>query len=159
MDEEKKFPMTQEGYNKLSAELDDLIMNKRVEITKRIQEARQFGDLSENSEYSSAKDEQARNESRILQIQNMLQYAEIHDASDVAKNEVSLGKEVTFKETPKGDEETYTIVGSAEADVLDNKISNESPMGAALIGKKTGDKVAIPLPNGSTMNVEILKVK
>lgn len=158
-EEEKNFPMTQDGFDKLKEELDNLILVKRPEITKRIQEARQFGDLSENSEYQSAKDDQAWVEGRVRQLENMIQHSIIVEASDVARNEVGIGKVITFKELPKGDEETYSIVGSAEADVFENKISNESPMGNALIGKKTGDKAEIPLPNGKTMKVEITKVR
>ncbi|MDR2661299.1 MAG: transcription elongation factor GreA [Lactobacillaceae bacterium] len=159
MDEEKVFPMTQEGLDKIKDELDNLITVRRAEIAQRIKEARQFGDLSENSEYQSAKDDQAFIEGRIVKLQNMIQYAQVINSADVAKNEVSLGKKVTFKEIPNGNDESYTIVGSAEADPFENKISNESPMGQALIGHKTGETIEIPLPNGNKLTVEILHVK
>ncbi|CAH1850155.1 transcription elongation factor GreA [Convivina praedatoris] len=158
MSEEKTFPMTAEGRDKLQAELDDLITNQRPEITKRIQIARSYGDLSENSEYQSAKDEQAFVEGRIITLRKMIENAEIINANATAKDEVSLGKEVTFQELPDEDPETYAIVGSVEADPLAGKISNESPMAAALIGKKTGDTVNVPLPNGESIKVKILKV-
>ena len=159
MSEEKTYPMTTEGRDKLQAELDDLIANQRPEITKRIQIARSYGDLSENSEYQSAKDEQAFVEGRIQTIKKMLENVEIIDSNATAEDEVSLGKTVTFKELPNEEPETYTIVGSVEADPLAGKISNESPMATALIGKKVNDTVAVPLPNGININVQILEVK
>jgi transcription elongation factor GreA len=159
MSEEKTYPMTTEGRDKLQAELDDLIANQRPEITKRIQIARSDGDLSENSEYQSAKDEQAFVEGRIQTIKKMLENVEIIDSNATAEDEVSLGKTVTFKELPDEEPETYTIVGSVEADPLAGKISNESPMATALIGKKVNDTVAVPLPNGININVQILEVK
>ena len=159
MSEEKTYPMTTEGRDKLQAELDDLIANQRPEITKRIQIARSYGDLSENSEYQSAKDEQAFVEGRIQTIKKMLENVEIIDSNATAEDEVSLGKTVTFKELPDEEPETYTIVGSVEADPLAGKISKESPMATALIGKKVNDTVAVPLPNGININVQILEVK
>lgn len=159
MSEEKTYPMTTEGRDNLQAELDDLIANQRPEITKRIQIARSYGDLSENSEYQSAKDEQAFVEGRIQTIKKMLENVEIIDSNATAEDEVSLGKTVTFKELPDEEPETYTIVGSVEADPLAGKISNESPMATALIGKKVNDTVAVPLPNGININVQILEVK
>ncbi|MFT8570976.1 transcription elongation factor GreA [Leuconostoc pseudomesenteroides] len=159
MSEEKTYPMTTEGRDKLQAELDDLIANQRPEITKRIQIARSYGDLSENSEYQSAKDEQAFVEGRIQTIKKMLENVEIIDSNATAEDEVSLGKTVTFKELPDEEPETYTIVGSVEADPLAGKISNESPMATALIGKKVNDTVAVPLPNGINIDVQILEVK
>lgn len=151
--------MTAEGRDKLQAELEDLINNQRPEITKRIQIARSFGDLSENSEYQSAKDEQAFVEGRIITVRKMIENAEIIDADATADNEVSLGKSVTFKELPDEEPETYTIVGSVEADPNVGKISNESPMAAALIGRKTGETVRVPLPNGVEIQVKILDVE
>lgn len=158
MSDEKTFPMTAAGRDKLQAELEDLIANQRPEITKRIQIARSYGDLSENSEYQSAKDEQAFVEGRIVTIRKMIENAQIISTDDTASDEVSLGKEVTFKELPDEEPETYTIVGSVEADPLAGKISNESPMANALIGKKKGDTVNVPLPNGVEIEVEILDV-
>ncbi|QBO37228.1 transcription elongation factor GreA [Periweissella cryptocerci] len=159
MAEDKQFPMTQDGKEKLEAELNDMIMVTRGEITKRIQIARSFGDLSENSEYQSAKDEQAFVEGRIKTLQNMLQYSVIIDSDAIAADEVAIGKTVTFKELPDEEPETYAIVGAVEADPLSGKISNESPIAAALNGHKVGEKIAVPLPNGGSMDVEIIKVE
>lgn len=154
---EKTYPMTIQGKEKLERELEDLKVNKRKEIIERIKVARSFGDLSENSEYESAKDEQAFVEGRISTLENMIRFAEIIDDSEVAVDQVSLGRQVTFKELPDGEEEAYTIVGSAEADPMAFKISNDSPMAKALLGKKVGDQVMIETPGGS-FEVEILKV-
>ena len=159
MSEEKVFPMTAEGREKLQAELEDLISNQRPEITNRIQIARSYGDLSENSEYQSAKDEQAFVEGRILTLKKMIENAQSIDPNATASDEVSLGKTVTFKELPDEEPETYAIVGSTESDPLAGKISNESAMAVALLGKKVGDKVAVPLPSGDSIEVEVLKVE
>lgn len=154
---EKVFPMTAEGKEKLENELKELKTVKRKEVVERIKIARGFGDLSENSEYESAKDEQAFIEGRIHTIENMLQNAQIIDNSNSKEGEVSLGRSVIFKELPDGLEEEYTIVGKAEADPFSGKISNESPIAEALIGKAVGDTVQIDTPGG-TMEVEITKV-
>ncbi|MGO3873339.1 MAG: transcription elongation factor GreA, partial [Lacticaseibacillus paracasei] len=127
---DKSYPMTAEGKKKLEDELEELKTKKRPEVIDRIKVARGVGDLSENSEYEAAKDEQSTLENRIVTIQTMLRYAEIIDSKAVAKNEVSLGKKVTFEED--GDEETYEIVGAAEADAFNGKISNESPIAQGL---------------------------
>lgn len=156
--EQKIYPMTAEGKKRLEAELEDLKVNKRKEVIERIKVARSFGDLSENSEYESAKDEQAMLEGRIATLENQIRFAEIIDDTAIANDEVTLGRKVTFKELPDGDEETYIIVGSAEADPLESKISNESPMAKSLIGKKVGDIAEIDSPGGS-FEVEIVKVE
>lgn len=158
MAEEKSFPMTAEGKKKLEKELEDLQLKRRPEVIKRIKIARSYGDLSENSEYESAKDEQAFVEGRISQIQNMLQYAVIIDNEDVDKDEVTMGRTITFKELPDEDPETYQIVGESESDPLSGKISNDSPMAKGLIGHKVGETVEIDIPTGK-MKVEILKVE
>ncbi len=155
--EEKVFPMTQEGKAKLEAELEELKVVKRKEIIERIKIARSFGDLSENSEYESAKDEQAFVEGRISTLENMIRFAEIIDDKDVADDVVTLGRAVTFIELPDGEEETYTIVGSAEADPLEAKISNESPIAVALLGAKVNDTVTVETPGGS-FDVKVVKV-
>lgn len=146
---EKTYPMTAEGKAKLEVELEELKLVKRPEIIERIKIARSYGDLSENSEYDSAKDEQAFVEGRITTIEKMLRFSVIIDSNSVAKDEVSLGKTVTIVELPDGDEETYTIVGGAEANPLEGKISNDSPMAQALIGKKLNDEVSIDSPGGA----------
>lgn len=156
---EKVYPMTLEGKEKLEQELEELKTIKRKEIVERIKIARSFGgDLSENSEYESAKDEQAFVEGRITTLENMIRFAEIIDNDGVDQDEVSIGKTVTFQELPDGEEEEYTIVGSAEADPFSGKISNDSPIAQALIGKQLGDQVIIATPGGD-MTVKITKVE
>lgn len=157
MAEEKVFPMTVEGKEKIEAELDELISVKRKEVVERIKIARGFGDLSENSEYESAKEEQAFIEGRINTLQHMLQNVEIIEKNAGDNDKVKLGSTVKFKELPGGIEEEYTIVGKAESDPFEGKISNESPIAQALLEKKVGDKVEIETPGGS-MNVEIIKI-
>jgi len=151
------YPMTPEGKEKLEAELEELKTVKRKEVVERIKIARGFGDLSENSEYESAKDEQAFVEGRISTLEQMLRNAEIIDNSNSAADEVSIGRTVTFVELPEGEEEEYTIVGKAEADPFSGKISNESPIARALIGNKVGDTVIIETPGGD-MNVKITSI-
>jgi transcription elongation factor GreA len=154
---EKVYPMTQAGKEKIEQELENLKSVRRKEVVERIKIARSFGDLSENSEYDSAKEEQAFVEGRITLLEQMLRNAKIIQ-EDKDTDTVVLGKTVTFKELPSGDEETYTIVGSAEADPFEGNISNESPMGSSVMGKKVGDEVTIQTPGGE-MNVRIVSIK
>ncbi|EJN93294.1 transcription elongation factor GreA [Streptococcus ratti] len=155
---EKTYPMTLAEKEKLEQELEDLKLVRRPEVIERIKIARSYGDLSENSEYEAAKDEQAFVEGQISSIETKIRYAEIVDSDAVAKNEVAIGKTVVVREVGTTDEDTYSIVGAAGADVFAGKISNESPIAQALIGKKTGDKVTIESPAGS-YEVEIIKVR
>ncbi len=155
---EKTIPMTKEGLEKLEQELDNLKLFKRPEFIERIKIARSYGDLSENSEYEAAKDEQAFIEGRISTVETMIRYAEIVDNANIDKNEVALGKAVVFQEVGDDEEEEYEIVGTAEADPFSGKISNESPIAQALIGRKVGDVVKIPLPMGE-IEVKIVDVK
>ena len=157
MAEEKTFPMTLEGKKKLEDELEEYRLKRRPEVIKRIKIARSYGDLSENSEYESAKDEQAMVESRIAQIENMLQYAEIIDNEDVDKDEVSMGRTITIQELPDEEPEEYQIVGESESDPFNGKISNESPMAKGLLGHKVGEVVEVEVPNG-TIKLKIVKV-
>ena len=145
---EKSYPMTAEGKEKLQAELKNLKLVKRPEVIERIKVARSFGDLSENSEYDAAKDEQSHVEDRIAQVEDMLKYAQVVDADSVDPNEVSVGKTVTYTEVGTDDAETYTIVGSDESAPLNGKISNDSPIAQALLGKKKGETVSITTPGG-----------
>lgn len=154
---EKRYPMTIEGKEQLEFELNELKTTKRKEIVERIKIARGFGDLSENSEYESAREEQAFIEGRIQKLAHMLQYAELIDTENVEEGEITLGRTVQFKELPDGFEEEYKIVGAAEADPFEGKISNESPIAKALIGRKAGEQVIIETPGGE-MEVEILSV-
>ncbi|MBM7584774.1 transcription elongation factor GreA [Bacillus pakistanensis] len=155
---EKVYPMTLEGKEKLEKELENLKSVKRKEVVERIKIARSFGDLSENSEYDAAKDEQAFVEGRISTLENMIRNAKIIEEDEMNSDTVTLGKSVTFIELPDGEEETYTIVGSAEADPFEGKISNDSPIAKSLIGHKVGEKVIVQTPGGE-MNVKIVTVK
>jgi transcription elongation factor GreA len=155
---EKVFPMTQAGKEKLEQELEQLKTVKRKEVVERIKIARSFGDLSENSEYDSAKEEQAFVEGRITTLENMIRNAKIIQEDEMQSDAVSLGRSVTFVELPDGEEETYTIVGSAEADPFEGKISNDSPIARSLMGKKVGEQVTVQTPGGE-MNVRIVTIK
>lgn len=161
MSNEKQYPMTLEGKQKLEDELNTLKTVKRPEVVERIKVARSFGDLSENSEYDSAKEEQGFVEGRISLIEQMLRNAVIITEDD-SSNTISLGKTVTFDELINGKranfEESYTIVGSAEADPIEGKISNDSPIAKALMGKHVDDVVKLTTPGGD-MEVVILEVK
>ncbi len=155
---EKKFPMTAAGKLKLEEELEYLKMVKRKEVVERIKVARDFGDLSENSEYDSAKEDQSFVEGRISTLEKMIRNAVIIKESEFNTDEVQLGNTVTFKELPDGDEETYTIVGSAEANPIEGLISNDSPIAKGLLGRSKGDVVSINTPGGE-MSVTILEIK
>ncbi|WP_377888373.1 transcription elongation factor GreA [Alkalihalobacillus sp. R86527] len=158
MADDKKYYMTKEGKEKLEQELEHLKTEKRKEVVERIKVARSFGDLSENSEYDAAKDEQAFVEARITTVENMVRNAEIIEEDQSASNVVTIGKRVKFVEIPEGDEEEYIIVGSAEADPFEGKISNDSPMARSLLGRKIGEKVNVQTPGGE-IRVEILEVR
>ncbi|MBM7597864.1 transcription elongation factor GreA [Virgibacillus halotolerans] len=155
---EKSYYMTQEGKEKLEEELNFLKTDRRKEVVERIKVARDFGDLSENSEYDAAKDEQAFVESRIAQVEKMIRNAVIIENDNENPDIVSLGKSVTFQELPNGEEETYMIVGSAEADPFEGKISNDSPMAKSLIGLEKGAEVSVATPGGD-IQVKIVKVE
>ncbi|MDR1496676.1 MAG: transcription elongation factor GreA [Clostridiales Family XIII bacterium] len=150
--------LTKEGYDAKVAELDELITVKRPEIAERLKEAISYGDISENAEYDSAKNEQAELEEQISVIENIIKHAKIIDSKSVRgeKDKVMLGRKVKVKSGREQNE--YTIVGSAEADPFAGKLSNESPVGAALLGAKVGEKVIVTLPDGSTSRYEILSV-
>ena len=161
MSNEKQFPMTLAGKAKLEEELNMLKTVKRPEVVERIKIARSFGDLSENSEYDSAKEEQGFVEGRISTIESMLRNAVII-TEDETNSTVTLGKTVTFVEIINGVKEdfkeSYTIVGSAEADPMEGLISNDSPIAKALLGCKVEDRVKLLTPGGE-MEVEILEIK
>lgn len=149
--------LTIEGLAKLEEELDYLKSRRRAEVALRIKQALAFGDISENSEYDEAKNEQAFVEGRIAQIENILKTAKVIDDEDIQTDIVSVGCKVNLKDIELGDEVEYTIVGSAEADPLNLKISNESPVGKALIGRGIGDIVDIVVPDG-VIKYEILSI-
>jgi transcription elongation factor GreA len=150
--------MTKEGKEKLEQELEYLKTVKRKEVVERIKIARSFGDLSENSEYDSAKEEQAFVEGRISTLETMIRNAKIIEDDELNSDTVSLGKSVTFVELPDGEEETYTIVGSAEADPFEGRISNDSPIAKSLLGRKVGEEVVVQTPGGD-MTVKIIAIK
>lgn len=146
--EQKEVLLTYEGLKKLEEELEYLKGEKRKEIAERIKAALAFGDISENSEYDEAKNEQAQNEARIVQLETMLKRAIIIDEDEVDTQTVNLGTRVRIRELKSKDEFEYHIVGSAEADPTDFKISNESPVGRALMRHKIGDVVEVEVPGG-----------
>lgn len=147
--------MTQEGYNDLVKELNELKTTRRAEISEKIRVARGFGDLSENSEYDEAKSEQAKIEARINELEYQLDHAEIIDVEDA--DAVSIGKKVTVKRLSDGVEATYEIVGFAQSDPANGKISDESPVGKALVGSKAGQTVVVEAPIGN-LEYEILSI-
>ena len=155
---EKKHLMTYEGIKKLEDELEYLKTVKRKEITEKIKVALGYGDLSENSEYDEAKNEQAFTEGRILQIENMLKNASVVDETEIPAGTVAVGSTVKVKDYDFDEVVEYTIVGSAEADPMNFKISNESPVGKALIGRKIGDIVEAAVPDGIS-KFEILDIR
>ena len=141
--------LTPDGLEKLKNELDYLSTEKRREVAARIKEAREFGDISENAEYDDAKNEQAMLESKIAQLEEKLRAATVIDAKKVGTDVVSIGTTVHVKDQATSRSETYTIVGSAEANPSENKLSNESPVGKAIIGRKKGEVVDVSAPRGS----------
>lgn len=148
MSQTKQYVMTYEGVKKLETELDYLKTVKRKEITEKIKVALGYGDLSENSEYDEAKNDQAFTEGRILQLENMLKNAVVVDEADLPNDIVSVGTKVKVKDYEFDEEVEYLIVGSAEADPMNFKISNESPVGSALVGKKIGEVIEVIVPDG-----------
>jgi len=147
MDEKETF-LTPEGLRKLEEELDHLKAVKRKEVAERIKQAKDFGDLSENSEYEDAKNEQAFVEGRILTLEAMLRSVRVIDNHDARSDVVTIGSTVRVTDET-GEDVTYTIVGSAEADPINDKISNESPVGRALLGKRKGQAVTVQVPAGT----------
>ncbi|MBR1759096.1 MAG: transcription elongation factor GreA [Lachnospiraceae bacterium] len=145
---EKKNILTYEGLRQLEEEIQDLKVNRRKEIAQKIKEAREQGDLSENAEYDAAKDEQRDIEARIEEIDKILRNAEVVVDEDVDVSKISIGCTVHILDLEEDEDLTYKIVGSTEANVLHGKISNESPVGAALIGKSVGDIVSVETQMG-----------
>ncbi len=150
--------LTPTGKNKLEAELAELKGPKRDEISRRLKSAIEMGDLSENADYHAAKEDQGFLEGRILEIESILSRAEITDDKDLDNTSVQIGNRVTIQEEGE-DEESWEIVGANEASPLEGKISYESPIGAALINKKAGQKVNVMLPNGEIIVYKVLKIE
>ena len=153
----KKITYTQQGYQQLVEELQYLRVEKREKIKSDIALARSFGDLSENAEYDEARNEQAKNEARIKDLEELLENAVIMDENTIDTGVVSLGSTVKLRFTSSNEEITYSLVGSNEADPLDGKISDQSPIGAALIDMRAGDEKDVETPAG-TIHIQILEV-
>ena len=153
----KELVMTRAGLEALEKELEELKTVRRKDVAEKIKVARGFGDLSENSEYDEAKNEQGFIESRIAQLEAMLKHARVIDNDDLSLEHVSVGTHVKI-EDEDGEVEEYDITGSTEADPLNGKISDESPVGAALMGQKVGQTVTVTLPNGGTIDFKILEI-
>ena len=158
MKKETKTLLTEQGYQELKNELDELINVKRPENVKAIQEARALGDLSENAEYDAARNEQAEIEGRIVQLEKLLDNVEIIKEGTVKNGKVSVGTTVEIRYEGEDELEEYQIVGSQEADPFSFKISNESPIAKAIMNHKVGDVVTVESPNGS-YNVEITQIR
>ena len=156
--EEKEVILTKEGHDKLEQELNYLKTEKRAEIADRIKVALGFGDLSENSEYDEAKNAQAENEVRIVELENKLRHAKIIDEKDIDTETVQVGNTVKVLDMEFDEKVEYTIVGSTEVDLAENKISNESPLGMALMGHSVGDVVENNAPDG-VLKFKILDIK
>ena len=151
--------MTKEGYDDLVKELNELKTTRRAEISEKIRVARGFGDLSENSEYDEAKNEQAIVEARILTLENQLKNVKIIEKSDTVKGTVSLGSFVTIRDVEFGDEMTYRIISSVESSNDMSTITDESPVGKALMGHKAGETVEVTIPSGAQIEYQIIKVE
>lgn len=154
---EKKI-VTREGLEKLQAELSELTLQRRKEIAKKIKEAREQGDLSENAEYDVARDEQRAIEARIAELEAIVKNAEVIDTESIGEDIVNVGHTVRVKNETTKREQTFQIVGSSEANALQGKISNESPIGRALLGKKKGQKVVVEAPVGE-LRFKILEIQ
>jgi transcription elongation factor GreA len=149
--------LTQEGHDKIVAEYDELVTVKRKEVAERIKEAISYGDISENSEYDSAKNEQAELEDRIMKLENMMRNAKIIDHSEISDDSVNVGLNVKIKDKASGEVIDFTIVGSTEADPFEGKISNESEVGKQLIGKQVGEVAEVTVPDG-IVRYEVMKI-
>jgi transcription elongation factor GreA len=156
---QKDVILTPEGLEKLKEEIEFLQTEKRREVAERIKEAREFGDISENSEYDEAKNEQARLESRIAELEEKLRAASVVDASELGADIVRVGTKVHVKDQDSGKSVQYVIVGTTEADPAANRLSHESPVGKALINHKRNDVVTVHLPNGKTRGLKITKIE
>jgi transcription elongation factor GreA len=153
----KEVILTEDGLKQLQDEVNHLSNVKREEVAERIKQAREFGDISENSEYDDAKNEQALLEHRISTLQEKLRRARVIKDSEIDTDRVSVGSTITLRDKKKGDIRIYTLVGSAEADPAKARLSNESPVGQAILGKRVGDLVTVNIPAGA-LDLEILAI-
>ena len=151
--------LTPEGLKELKAKIDYLSGDRRREVAERIKEAREFGDISENAEYDDAKNEQAMLEKQISDLEEKLRSAKVIDAKEVTGEKVTVGTTVHLKDQKTSKSEKFHIVGSAEANVAERKLSNESPIGKALLGKKRGEIVSVPVPRGPQRKLKITKIE
>ncbi len=151
--------LTADGLKDLKARIDHLSTERRREVAQRIKEAREFGDISENSEYDDAKNEQALLEKQIADLEEKLRSATVVDTGDVPTDVVAVGAIVHVKDQKTDKSVKYRIVGSAEANPAENKLSNESPVGDALIGHKRGDVVSVPVPRGPARKLKVTKIE
>ena len=151
--------LTPEGLEELKTRIEHLRGDRRREVAERIKEAREFGDISENAEYDDAKNEQALLEGRIAQLEERLRRATVIDEKDIDTYVVSFGSVVHVKDQKTGDSQKFQIVGSTEADPLEQKLSNESPVGKALIGRKRNDVVSVEVPRGPKKKLKITKIE
>jgi transcription elongation factor GreA len=151
--------LTPDGLERLKTELEELQGPKRREVAARIKEAREFGDIMENSEYDDAKNEQAMLEAKIAQLEEKLRSASVIDAKDLGTDEVRVGSTVHVKDEKTGKSVKYALVGSAEANPAENKLSNESPVGKALLGHKRGETVEVAVPRGPKRKLKITKIE
>ncbi len=151
--------ITKDGLEKLREEVEFLTTQKRREVAERIKEAREFGDISENSEYDDAKNEQAMLEQRIAQLEERLRRSTVIDKAKVDTDQVSVGVIVHVKDQKSGDSRKFQIVGSTEANPAEQKLSNESPIGKALLGRKRGEVVAVDVPRGPKKKLKITKIE
>jgi transcription elongation factor GreA len=155
---QKDVLLTPEGLENLKKEIEHLSTTKRKEVAERIKEAREFGDISENSEYDDAKNEQAMLEARIMTLEDKLRSASVIDAKELSADVVRVGSQVQVTDD-KGKSMSYTIVGSTESNPSENKLSNESPVGKALVGRKKGDSVKVVLPSGKQRELKVDKIE
>jgi len=151
--------LTPAGLEKLKAEIEHLSTARRREVAARIKEAREFGDISENSEYDDAKNEQAMLEAKIAQLEDKLRAASVIDSSELSTDVVRVGSTVHVKDEKTGKSVKYMIVGSAEANPTESKLSNESPVGKALVGGKRNDVVSVQVPRGPARKLKITKIE
>ena len=155
----KEALITAEGLEKLKGEIEHLSTTKRREVAARIKQAREFGDISENSEYDDAKNEQALVEQRITLLEDKVRRSTVIDEKKIDTDVVSVGVVVHVKDQKSGDSRRFQIVGSAESDLTDGKLSNESPIGAALLGHKRGEIVTVEVPRGPKRKLKITKIE
>ena len=151
--------LTPAGLEELKAKIEFLSTDRRREVAQRIKESREFGDIAENSEYDDAKNEQALLEKQIAELEDKLRSATVIDEDAITTDQVSVGATVHVKDQETGKSVKYRIVGSAEANPTENKLSNESPVGKALIGHKRGEIVSVPVPRGPTRELKITKIE